>query len=116
MSVLTDIKTRGTEDTLITATDNLNSFTDTIQTVLPESKTQICVIHQIRNACQYVFWKDKKQFTTDMKEIFNPPTRQAAEPALNVFATKWEINTPMQSKAGETTGKILRYSSNSFWK
>ena len=90
MNVLTDIKARGTEDILITATDNLNGFTDTIRTVFPESKTQICVVHQIRNACKYVVWKDKKQFTTDMKEIYKAPTRQAAESALNDFATKWE--------------------------
>lgn len=90
MSVLTDIKARGTEDILITATDNLNGFTDTIRTVFPESKTQICVVHQIRNACRYVVWRDKKQFTTDMKEIYNAPTKQAAEAALNDFAAKWE--------------------------
>jgi len=90
MSVLTDIKARGTEDILITATDNLNGFTDTIRTIFPESKTQICVVHQIRNACKYVVWKDKKQFTSDMKEIYNAPTKQAAEAALNDFAIKWE--------------------------
>ncbi|MDH0675821.1 IS256 family transposase, partial [Empedobacter sp. GD03861] len=90
MSVLTDMKARGTEDILITATDNLNGFTDTIRTVFPESKTQICVVHQIRNACKYVVWKDKKQFTADMKEIYNAPTKQAAEAALNDFASKWE--------------------------
>ncbi len=49
MSVLTDIKARGTEDILITATDNLNGFTDSIRTVFPESKTQICVFHQLRS-------------------------------------------------------------------
>lgn len=90
MSVLTDMKARGTEDILITATDNLNGFTDTIRTVFPESKTQICVVHQIRNACKYVVWKDKKQFTTDMKQIYNAPNKQAAEAALNDFAIKWE--------------------------
>lgn len=90
MSVLTDMKARGTEDILITATDNLNGFNDTIRTVFPESKTQICVVHQIRNACKYVVWKDKKQFTADMKEIYNAPTKQAAEAALNDFAAKWE--------------------------
>ncbi|MCF6308829.1 MAG: IS256 family transposase [Flavobacteriaceae bacterium] len=90
MSVLTDMKARGVEDLLITATDNLNGFTDTIRTVFPESKTQICVVHQIRNACRYVVWKDKKAFTSDMKNIYNAPTKQAAEAALNDFADKWE--------------------------
>jgi putative transposase len=60
MGVMTDLKARGVEDTLITATDNLNSFTQTIRAVFPESQTQICVVHQIRNACRYVVRKDKK--------------------------------------------------------
>lgn len=48
MSVLTDLKARGVEDILITATDNLNGFTQTIRSVFPESQTQICVVHQIK--------------------------------------------------------------------
>ena len=90
MSVLTDLKARGTEDVLITATDNLNGFTDTIRTVFPESKTQICIVHQVRNACKYVVWKDKKQFTTDMKNIYNAPNKEAAAAALEDLSVKWE--------------------------
>lgn len=90
MSVLTDMKARGTRDMLITATDNLNGFTDTIKSVFPESKTQICVVHQIRNASRYVVWKDKKEFTADMKGIYNAPNEKAAKAALEDFAQKWE--------------------------
>lgn len=90
MGVLTDMKARGVEDMLITATDNLNGFTDTIRTVFPESSTQICVVHQIRNACKYVVWKDKKEFTRDMKGIYDAPNKQAAEAALEDFANKWD--------------------------
>lgn len=89
MSVLTDIKARGVEDILITATDNLKGFTDTIRSVFPESQTQICVVHQIRNSCKYVVWKDRKEFTADMKHIYAAPTKQAAEQALNDFEQKW---------------------------
>jgi transposase-like protein len=35
MSVLTDIRARGVLDILITATDNLNGFTETITNVFP---------------------------------------------------------------------------------
>ena len=90
MSVLTDIRARGVMDILITATDNLNGFTETIRNVFPESRTQICVIHQIRNSCRYVVWKEKKEFNRDMKQIYAAPTRQAAEAALKDFAQKWE--------------------------
>lgn len=50
----------------IAATDNLKSFTQIIKNVFPESQTQICVVHQIRNAYKYV---DRKQFTVRMKPI-----------------------------------------------
>ena len=99
MSVLTDIRARGTEDILITATDNLNGFTQTIKNVFPESKTQICVVHQIRNACRYVVWKDKKAFTTDMKLIYNAPTQAAAKAALKDFADKWDSKYPYAIKS-----------------
>ena len=89
LSVLTDIKARGVEDILMTATDNLNGFTETISTVFPQATTQICVVHQIRNASKYVVWKDKKTFTNDMKEIYTSPTKEAAKLALDDFAKKW---------------------------
>lgn len=90
MSVLTDLKARGVEDLLITATDNLNGFTQTIKNVFPKSTTQICVVHQIRNASRYVVWKDKRAFSKDMKGIYNAPTKDAAKAALDDFAKKWE--------------------------
>ena len=37
MSVLTDIKARGTQDILFTAADNLNGLIDTIRTFFPNS-------------------------------------------------------------------------------
>jgi putative transposase len=89
MSVLTDLQARGVEDILITCTDNLNGFTQTIKSVFPQSTTQVCVVHQIRNACKYVVWKDKKQFTADMRLIYTAPTKEMALMELNNFEQKW---------------------------
>jgi len=101
MTVLTDIKARGTQDILITATDNLNGFTDTIKTVFPNSVTQICVVHQIRNSCRYVVWKDKKSFTKDMKQIYTAPTKEAAKAALEDFKIKWNSKYSYAIKSWE---------------
>ena len=60
MGVLTDLKARGVQDILITCTYNLNGFTDTIRSVFSQSSTKICALHQIRNSCKYVVYKDKK--------------------------------------------------------
>ena len=89
LSVLTELKSRGLQDILITATDNLNGFTATIRSVFPQSSTQICVVHQIRNSMRYVVWKDKKEFSMDMKEIYTAPTKEAAFAALGSMEQKW---------------------------
>lgn len=89
VSVLTDMKARGVQDILITATDNLKGFTEAIASVFPISTKQICVVHQIRNACRFVPFKDKKEFAADMKEIYTAPNREAASMALDQLEAKW---------------------------
>ena len=102
MTVLTDLKARGVEDILITATDNLNGFTDTIKSVFPQSATQICVVHQIRNACKYVVWKDRKEFAKDMKDIYGAPNRDAAAHALDTLDKKWNSKYSYAIKSWRT--------------
>ncbi|MEM1260519.1 MAG: IS256 family transposase [Bacteroidota bacterium] len=92
--VLTDLKARGVEDILITVTDNLNGFTQSIKNVFPKADTQICVVHQIRNSARYVVWKDKKAFTADMKHIYNAPNKETAAQELERFAEKWNAKYP----------------------
>ena len=89
MSVLTDLKARGVEDILIACTDNLKGFTDAIKGVFPETVTQLCIVHQIRNSCKFVVWKDRKAFCADLKEIYGATNRDVAEQALVAFAAKW---------------------------
>jgi transposase-like protein len=89
MSVLTDLRARGVQDILITVSDNLNGFSQTIKSVFPKSNAQICVVHQIRNATKYVVWKDKKNFTKDMKNIYTAPNQEAAKAAFNDFKKNW---------------------------
>lgn len=107
LGVLTDLKARGVEDILITATDNLNGFTGTIKQVFPQSQTQICVVHQIRNSARYVVWKDKKAFAMDMKQIYEAPTKQAAKAALEYFASQWDKKYPYAIKSWEANWEEL---------
>ena len=90
MSVLTDLKARGVEDILIACTDNLKGFTDAIKGVFPQTVTQLCIVHQIRNSCKYVVWKDRKSFCADLKNVYTAPNKEAAQQALSAFAAKWE--------------------------
>jgi transposase-like protein len=90
MSVLTDLKARGVEDILIACTDNLKGFTEAINGVFPKTVTQLCIVHQIRNSCKYVVWKDRKEFCADLKEVYAAINREVAEQAFLGFEKKWE--------------------------
>lgn len=89
MSVLTDLKARGVEDILIACTDNLKGFTQAIKGVFPETVTQLCIVHQIRNSCKFVVWKDRKEFCKDLKKIYTAINKQVALDELQVFKKKW---------------------------
>jgi len=94
VGVMSDLKARGVNDILITSTDNLNGFTQAITSVFPNTVTQICVIHQIRNSSRYVVWKDKKMFTSDMKSIYNAPNKELSSVELDKFEQKWGSKYP----------------------
>ena len=89
LNVLTDIKARGVKDILIASTDNLTGIRQAIKSAFPQAITQLCVVHQIRNSTRYVVWKDRKQFLTDLKNVYGAINREMASDALEEFARKW---------------------------
>ena len=90
MSVLTELKARGVEDILIACTDNLKGFTQAIKAVFPEAVTQLCIVHQIRNSCKFVVFKDRKEFCKDLKMVYTSITKQTALEELEKFKAKWQ--------------------------
>lgn len=90
MSVLTDLKGRGVEDILIACTDNLKGFTQAIAAVFPDAVTQLCIVHQIRNSCRFVVFKDRREFCADLKKVYTSINRQTALEELEKFKLKWK--------------------------
>ena len=89
MSVLTDLKARGVEDVLIACTDNLKGFTQAINAVFPQAVTQLCIVHQIRNSCKFVVWKDRQVFCQDLKKVYTAINRNLALEEFEKFKSKW---------------------------
>jgi transposase-like protein len=89
MNVLTDLKARGVEDILISCTDNLAGIRQAVNAVYPNTVTQLCVVHQIRNSARYVAWKERKKFMADLRLVYGAINKEAAYSALEDFAIKW---------------------------
>lgn len=107
MQVLTDLKARGVEDILISCTDNLAGFSQAIKGVFPQTIIQLCVVHQIRNSSRYVVWKEKKEFTKDLKEVYAAINLDQAESALKNFSQKWGTKYGYAVKSWETNWELL---------
>ncbi len=107
LTVLTDLKARGIEDILIACTDNLKGFTDAIKGVFPNTVTQLCIVHQIRNSCKFVVWKDRKEFCTDLKDIYTATNLEVAEKALFAMDLKWGTKYKYAIKSWQTNWENL---------
>ena len=95
MSVLTDIKNRGTEDILIACMDGLTGFPDAVKAVFPNTHIQHCIVHMIRNSTKFVSYKDRKAVCRDLKEVYSAVNAGSGHEALEEFGKKWNDKYPM---------------------
>ena len=107
LSVLTDLQNRGVEHILIACVDGLKGFPDAINTVYPEAKIQLCIVHMVRHSMKLVPWKDYKAVTADLKSIYQSVTEQEASLELERFAHKWNDKYPQISKSWQSNWENL---------
>lgn len=91
---LTDLRARGVEDILIACSDNLKGLTQAVKAIFPHAVTQLCIVHQIRNSLRYVPRKDKRDFTHDLRAVYQAVNIQQAEEAFIRFEEKWKDQYP----------------------
>jgi putative transposase len=88
-SVLTDLSNRGVRDILIACVDGLTGFPEAIASVFCKTEVQQCVIHAIRRSLQYVAWKNRKAFISDLQQVYKASTEQDALHALDRLEDAW---------------------------
>jgi putative transposase len=86
LRVMTDLKNRGVEDVLIAVVDGLKGFPDAITAVFPQAQVQTCIVHLIRNALDFVSYKDRKAVAAALKEVYRAKDADAGAAALEAFA------------------------------
>jgi putative transposase len=99
LNVLTDIQNRGVKDILIACIDNLKGFADAIESVFPNTEVQLCIIHQIRSSTRQIPWKARKEVMKDLREVYQAPSLENAEKALNELDLHWAEQYPYMVKS-----------------
>lgn len=93
-SICSDLKNRGVTDIFIACHDNLTGLCDAINAIFPRAKNQLCIVHQIRNSCKFVPYKDRKAVCADLKKIYGAVNLDDAEYAKEEFREKWNKKYP----------------------
>lgn len=89
LGVLTELKNRGVKDILIVCIDGLKGFPQAIETVFPEARVQLCIVHMVRASLNYVNWKERKLVAADLKAIYRAASERQAGKELEEFVAKW---------------------------
>jgi transposase-like protein len=108
LGILTELKMRAVEHILIACVDVLKGFPEAIEAEYPEAKVQLCILHQVRNSLKFVSWKDYKQVTVDLKQIYRSISGEEVLPELEKFAAKWNEKYPQISKSWRLNWLNLR--------
>lgn len=99
LSVMTELQNRGVKDIFIACCDGLTGFPEAIETVFPQTRVQLCIVHMVRNSLKYVSYKDRKAVAADLKKIYGANTESEAEQALVEFGEAWDKQYPTISKS-----------------
>jgi putative transposase len=94
MSVLNELRNRGTEDVLIVCCDGLKGLPEAIVTVWPKTIVQTCVVHLIRNSMKFVSYGDRKAVAKALKPIYTAVNEVAAQTALDHLRQQWGKKYP----------------------
>ncbi|RLT87430.1 MULTISPECIES: IS256 family transposase [unclassified Ketobacter] len=89
LTVFNELKSRGVQDCFIACVDGLKGLPEAIEAVYPETRIQLCIVHQVRNSLSYVSWKDRKAVAASLRMIYTAPTEDAARAALTAFDNQW---------------------------
>ena len=57
LAVLTELQNRGVKDIFIAGVDGLTGFPEAIESVFPQTRVQLCMVHRVRNSLRYVSHK-----------------------------------------------------------
>lgn len=97
MQVVTELKNRGIEQIYVACVDGLKGFPESISSVFPSTIVQLCIVHMVRNSVKYVSYKDLKEVTSDLKQIYTANNDEMARLKLQQFGVKWDKKYPVIS-------------------
>ena len=84
---------------LIACIDGLKGFPEAIEAVFPQTRVQLCIVHQIRTTLRFVAEKDKIEVAADLKPVYKAVNAERGFEMLLEFEAKWGQKYPLAVKS-----------------
>lgn len=87
--IFDELKKRGVEDVAFISMDGLPGLEDATKAIFPKAVVQRCIVHLVRNSIKYVPAKRYKEFTSNLKQIYQAPNKKVALLEFEKFKERW---------------------------
>lgn len=99
--IFEELKGRGVEDIFFVSMDGLTGLPVAIETVFPQTITQRCIVHIVRNIYSTVSRKDSKEIIADFKKIYTSNNLELAKLEYKNFSEKYKENKKLMKKVND---------------
>lgn len=99
--IFEELKERGVEDIFFVSMDGLTGLPAAIETIFPQTITQRCIVHIVRNVYSTVSRKDSKEIIADFKKIYTSNNLELAKLEYKNFSEKNKENKKLMKKVNE---------------
>lgn len=99
--IFEELKERGVEDIFFVSMDGLTGLPAAIETIFPQTITQRCIVHIVRNVYSTVSRKDSKEIIADFKKIYTSNNLELAKLEYKNFSEKYKENKKLMKKVND---------------
>ena len=89
MQIFDELKKRGVEDVAFISMDGLPGLEEGAKAIFPKAVIQRCIVHLVRNSIKYIPSKCYKEFTANLKLIYQAPNKKVALLEFEKFKERW---------------------------
>ena len=99
--IFEELKSRGVEDIFFVSMDGLTGLPEAIESVYPQTITQRCIVHIVRNIYSILPKKETKEIISDFKKIYTSSNLENAKLEYENFVEKYRENKKLIKKVKE---------------
>ena len=99
--IFEELKSRGVEDIFFVSMDGLTGLPEAIESVYPQTITQRCIVHIVRNIYSIIPKKETKEIISDFKKIYTSSNLENAKLEYENFVEKYSENKKLIKKVKE---------------